>query len=336
MPDLNVSHTLSLHAVLRRQSLRPGEAVATSPRSAAIPATISTPEPPVSPVWRRYVELTKPKIVALITFTALVGALLARPGLPQPGVLAAALLGIALSAQCAAVLNHLFDRQIDERMTRTRRRPLPTRRVTTGQAVAFAAVLGVAGGAVLIECVNLVTAALTWIALIGYAVIYTTWLKHATSENIVLGGAAGAAPPVLGWTAVTGHLELNALVLFLIIFLWTPPHFWPLAIARRREYARAGVPMLSVTHGIPYTQSRILLYTILLSLSTVLPVLTGMSGAIYLCAALALDGAFLYLALRLKASRRRNLPMKMFHYSLFYLPMLFVALWVDHLWHVPL
>lgn len=317
MPELNVSPTLSLRAVLGHQNPRPGEAVASS-------------------VWRRYVELTKPKIVALITFTALVGALLARPGLPPPGMLAAALLGIALSAQCAAVLNHLFDRHIDERMTRTRRRPLPTRSVTTGQALAFAAVLGVVGGAVLVECVNLETAALTWIALIGYAVIYTAWLKHATSENIVLGGAAGAAPPVLGWTAVTGHLEVNALVLFLVIFLWTPPHFWPLAIARRREYARAGVPMLPVTHGVPYTKSRILLYTILLSLSTALPVLTGMSGAIYLCAALALDGAFLYLAFCLKAGGRPDLPMRMFHYSLLYLPALFVALWIDHLWHVSL
>jgi heme o synthase len=180
------------------------------------------------------------------------------------------------------------------------------------------------------------TAALTLSALIGYGVIYTVWLKRATPQNIVLGGAAGAVPPVLGWTAVTGRLELDALILFLIIFLWTPPHFWPLAIARRREYARACVPMLPVTHGIAYTRSRILLYTILLSLVTTVPVLTGMSGAVYLGAAVALDGAFLYLAVLLRAGGRPSLPMRVFHYSLFYLPVLFGALLLDHCWHVPL
>lgn len=298
--------------------------------------TTSTVRAPVTPVWKCYLELTKPKIVALVAFTALVGALLARPGLPPAGVLGCAILGIALSAQCAAVLNHVFDRHIDERMTRTCRRPLPTGRVAEKQAIAFAAVLGVAGGAVLVAFVNVITAALTVIALIGYGFIYTVWLKRATPQNIVLGGAAGAAPPVLGWTAVTGHLELNALVLFLIIFLWTPPHFWPLAIARRREYARACIPMLPVTHGVSYTRSRVLLYTILLSLVTALPVLTGMSGAIYLGAALVLDGAFLYLAVRLRAGMRQNLPMRVFYYSLIYLPMLFSALLIDHCWRLPL
>ena len=298
--------------------------------------TTSTARAPVTPVWKCYLELTKPKIVALVAFTALVGALLARPGLPPAGLLGCAILGIALSAQCAAVLNHVFDRHIDQRMSRTRRRPLPSLRVTEKQAMVFAAVLGVAGGAVLVAFVNVMTAALTLIALIGYGFVYTVWLKHATPQNIVLGGAAGAAPPVLGWTAVTGHLELDALILFLIIFLWTPPHFWPLAIARRREYARACVPMLPVTHGVPYTRSRVLLYTILLSLATVLPVLTGMSGLIYLGAALALDGAFLYLAVRLRTGGDQNLPMRVFHYSLIYLPLLFVALLVDHSWHLSL
>ncbi|MFZ0553084.1 MAG: heme o synthase [Steroidobacteraceae bacterium] len=297
---------------------------------------ISAARSPATPLWRCYLELTKPKIVALVAFTALVGALLARPGLPPPEVVGCAILGIALSAQCAAVLNHVFDRHIDERMTRTCRRPLPTGRVAEKQAIAFAAVLGVAGGAVLVAFVNVITAALTVIALIGYGFIYTVWLKRATPQNIVLGGAAGAAPPVLGWTAVTGHLELNALVLFLIIFLWTPPHFWPLAIARRREYARACIPMLPVTHGVSYTRSRVLLYTILLSLVTALPVLTGMSGAIYLGAALVLDGAFLYLAVRLRAGMRQNLPMRVFYYSLIYLPMLFSALLIDHCWRLPL
>lgn len=296
-------------------------------------ATVDSPAPPT---WRCYLELTKPKIVALVTFTALVGALLARPGLPPPGVLVWAMLGIALSAQCAAVLNHVFDRHIDARMTRTRRRPLPTRKVTEGSALLFAAILGTAGGVVLGAFVNLLTAMLTLGALVGYGFIYTVWLKRATPENIVLGGAAGAAPPVLGWTAVTGHLELDALSLFLIIFLWTPPHFWPLAIARRREYARACVPMLPVTHGVRYTQSRVLLYTILLSLVTALPVLTGMSGAIYLGGALVLDGVFVYLAVCLRLGTRPNLPMKVFRYSLLYLPMIFVALLIDHRWHVSL
>jgi len=299
-------------------------------------ATISTVRSPATPVWKCYLELTKPKIVALVAFTALVGALLARPGLPPAGVLGCAILGIALSAQCAAVLNHVFDRHIDERMARTRRRPLPTLRVTEKQAMVFAAVLGAAGCLVLVAFVNVMTAALTLFALIGYGFIYTVWLKRATPQNIVLGGAAGAAPPVLGWTAVTGHLELDALILFLIIFLWTPPHFWPLAIARRREYARACVPMLPVTHGVPYTRSRVLLYTVLLSLVTALPVLTGMSGAIYLAAALALDGAFLYLAVRLRTDSRPDLPMRVFHYSLIYLPLLFGALLLDHCWHLAL
>jgi heme o synthase len=296
----------------------------------------STVDSPAPPAWRCYFELTKPKIVALVTFTALVGALLARPCLPPPGVLAWAMLGIALSAQCAAALNHVFDRHIDARMTRTRRRPLPTRKVTEGRALVFAAILGTAGGAVLVAFVNLLTAMLTLGALVGYGFIYTVWLKRATPENIVLGGAAGAAPPVLGWTAVTGHLERDALSLFLIIFLWTPPHFWPLAIARRREYARACVPMLPVTHGVRYTQSRVLLYTILLSLVTALPVMTGMSGAIYLGGALVLDGVFVYFAVSLRLGTRPNLAMRVFRYSLLYLPMLFVALLIDHCWHVSL
>lgn len=296
----------------------------------------STVDSLAPPVWRCYLELTKPKIVALVTFTALVGALLARPGLPPPGVLVWAMLGIALSAQCAAVLNHVFDRHIDARMSRTRRRPLPTRKVTEGRALVFAAILGTTGGVVLGAFVNLLTAMLTLGALVGYGFIYTVWLKRATPENIVLGGAAGAAPPVLGWTAVTGHLELDALSLFLIVFIWTPPHFWPLAIARRREYARACVPMLPVTHGVRYTQSRVLLYTILLALVTALPILTGMSGAIYLGGALVLDGLFVYLAVRLRLGTRPNLAMRVFRYSLLYLPMLFVTLLIDHCWHVSL
>jgi protoheme IX farnesyltransferase len=287
-------------------------------------------------VWRTYLELTKPKIIALIAFTSFVGMLLARPGLPRWDSLVWSILGITLSSACAAVLNHLLDRQIDEKMARTWMRPLPTGRVTERQAMTFACVLGVTGTVVLVGFVNDLTAVLTVAALIGYGYIYTAWLKRATPQNIVIGGAAGAAPPVLGWTAVADRLELNALILFLIILLWTPPHFWSLAIARRREYAFTGVPMLPVTHGVPYTQSQIILYTILLWLATMLPALVGMSGAIYLAGALALNSRFLYLAVKLKMRPRSDLPMGVFCYSISYLALLFSALLVDHYWHLPL
>jgi len=285
---------------------------------------------PAIPRWRSYLELTKPKIVALIVFTSLVGMVLAAPGMPSWGVLLWGNLGIALSAASAAVLNHVLDRQIDERMTRTRMRPMPAGRVNQRSALVFAGVLGGIGTAVLVDRVNLLTAVLTEAALIGYGYIYTAWLKHATPQNIVIGGAAGAAPPVLGWTAVTGRLELDAVVLFVIILVWTPPHFWSLAIARRREYARAGVPMLPVTYGVPYTKSKILLYTIILVFTTLLPVMLGMSGAIFLSAALIMNGRFLYLTIKLKNSRAPLLPMKVFHYSITYLALLFAALLLDH------
>jgi heme o synthase len=289
-----------------------------------------------TPIWRSYLELTKPKIVALIVFTSFVGMLLARPGLPRWDVLLWGTLGITLSSACAAVLNHVLDRQIDERMARTRMRPLPEGRVTQRQALSFACVLGVTGSVVLLDRVNGLTAVLTVTALIGYGYIYTAWLKWATPQNIVIGGAAGAAPPLLGWTAVTDRLEVNALILFLIVLLWTPPHFWSLAIARRREYARTGVPMLPVTHGVAYTQSQIILYTILLWLATMLPALVGMSGVIYLVAALALNGRFLYLAVKLKTRPVPNLPMRVFRYSITYLGLLFAGLLLDHYWNLPL
>src|SRR3979490_650280 len=205
-------------------------------------------------------------------------------------------LGIALASGCAATINHVLDRRIDEQMARTRARPLPTGQLTERNALVFAAVLGVTAMAILSFLVNLLTAALTFASLIGYAVIYTVWLKRATSQNIVIGGAAGAAPPVLGWAAVTNTVDPNALVLFLIIFIWTPPHFWALAIARRDDYAKVGIPMLPVTHGIPYTRLQIVLYTILLVLSTLLPYLTHMSGLLYLIIALGLNAGFLYYA----------------------------------------
>jgi protoheme IX farnesyltransferase len=277
-----------------------------------------------------YLALTKPRVVALIVFTAIVGTLLSTPGLPPLQALLWGNLGIALASACAATINHVLDRRIDAQMSRTRGRPLPTGNLSERQALVFAAVLGFVSMAVLGLLVNLLTAVLTFLSLIGYAVIYTAWLKRATSQNIVIGGAAGAAPPVLGWTAVTGHVDADALLLFLIIFAWTPPHFWALAIARRDEYARAGIPMLPVTHGVAHTRLHVLLYTVLLVLVTLLPFMTRMSGLIYLAAALVLDALFLYHALHLKISTRQDLPMRVFRFSVNYLMWMFAALLVDH------
>jgi protoheme IX farnesyltransferase len=280
--------------------------------------------------WRLYLQLTKPKVVALIVFTAIVGTLLASPGLPPFDALVWGNLGIAAASACAATINHVLDQRIDAQMARTRGRPLPMGKLTERQALAFAAVLGVASMAILAFLVNPLTAGLTFVSLIGYAVIYTVWLKRATSQNIVIGGAAGAAPPVLGWTAVTNSVDANALLLFLIIFVWTPPHFWALAIARRDDYARAGIPMLPVTHGVEYTRLHVLLYTVLLVLVTLLPFVTRLSGLIYLAAALVLNALFLYYALALKITTRRELPMRVFRFSVTYLMWLFAALLVDH------
>ncbi len=293
-------------------------------------AATSDYAPGAGALWRRYLELTKPKVVALIVFTAIVGALLASPGLPPLAALLWGNLGIALAAACAATINHVLDRRIDEQMARTRARPLPSGALSEREALVFAAVLGVTAMAILAFLVNLLTAVLTFCSLIGYAVIYTVWLKRATSQNIVIGGAAGAAPPVLGWTAVTGSVEPNALLLFLIIFVWTPPHFWALAIARRDEYARAGIPMLPVTHGVDYTRLQVLLYTVLLVLVTLMPYLTGMSGLVYLAAALVLNSGFLYYACALKIAAHAGLPMRVFRFSVTYLMWLFAALLVDH------
>jgi protoheme IX farnesyltransferase len=282
------------------------------------------------PQWKLYLELTKPRVVALIVFTAIVGTLLASPGLPPLGALVWGNLGIALAAGCAATINHVLDRKIDEQMSRTRGRPLPTGTLGAVQALTFAGVLGVLSMLVLWWLVNPLTAVLTFASLIGYAVIYTVFLKRATSQNIVIGGAAGAAPPVLGWAAVTNSIEPEALLLFLIIFIWTPPHFWALAIARKDEYARAGIPMLPVTHGVPYTRLQVLLYTVLLVLVTLLPWVTHMSGLIYLAAALVLNARFLYYALALKLTDRAELPMKVFRFSISYLMWIFAALLLDH------
>ena len=280
--------------------------------------------------WRHYFELTKPKVVALITFTAIVGTLLSSPGWPPLDALILGNLGIALASACAATINHVLDRRIDEQMARTKGRPFPTGAMKERQALTFAAVLGVMSMLILAFLVNRLTAVLTFASLIGYAVIYTVWLKRATSQNIVIGGAAGAAPPVLGWTAVTNSVDPHALLLFLIIFVWTPPHFWALAIARRDDYAKAGIPMLPVTHGVEYTRLHVLLYTVLLTIVTLLPYLTRMSGLIYLAAAIVLNAGFLYYAFALKITAREELPMRVFKFSVTYLMWLFAALLVDH------
>jgi protoheme IX farnesyltransferase len=283
---------------------------------------------------RDYFALTKPKVVSLIVFTAVVGMFLAVPGLPGLGAVIYGTLGIGLAAASAAAINHVLDARIDAEMARTRHRPLPQGSVSEAHALAFAFVLGSASMLILALLVNGLTAVLTFFSLIGYAVLYTVWLKRATPQNIVIGGAAGAAPPVLGWTAVTGELHADALLLFLIIFAWTPPHFWALAIARREEYARVGIPMLPVTHGVAYTKQFIWYYTVLMVLVTVLPFLSGMSGLLYLAGAAALNGVFLWYAWALKRTDRADLPMRTFRYSIHYLALLFAVLLVDH--YVPL
>ncbi len=305
-------------------------------------STLPDNTPPITPAavaslsaragvpWRDFLELTKPKVSLLIVFTAVVGMVLASPGMVPLTALVFGGIGIALASGSAAAFNHVIDRRIDGQMARTRRRPLPTGHLLQRQALLFATTLAVASMLILWIGVNPLTAALSFASLIGYAIVYTMWLKRATPQNIVIGGAAGAAPPILGWAAVTNHVDGSALLLFLIIFTWTPPHFWALAIARRDEYAKVGIPMLPVTHGIPYTRLQIVLYTILLVLATLLPYLAGMSGFIYLGAALLLDARFLYLVLALQAGRRADLPVRTFRFSITYLMLLFGALIVDH------
>jgi protoheme IX farnesyltransferase len=279
---------------------------------------------------RDYLRLTKPRVVSLIVFTAVVGMFLAVPGLPPAGALLWGTLGIALAAASAAAINQVLDARIDAEMARTRYRPLPQGALPESHALAFAFVLGAASMLILALLVNGLTAVLTFFSLIGYAVLYTVWLKRATPQNIVIGGAAGAAPPVLGWTAVTGSLHPDALLMFLVIFAWTPPHFWALAIARRDEYARVGIPMLPVTHGVAYTKQFIWYYTVLLCVVTMLPYLSGMSGLIYLASVVVLDAIFLRHAWLLLKTTRADLPMRTFGYSIRYLALLFTALLVDH------
>jgi len=280
--------------------------------------------------WRDYVALCKPKVVALITFTAIVGMLLATPGMVPLDALVFGSLGIGGAAAAGAAVNHLADRRIDALMARTRARPLPSGKVDTASAAVFAAVLCIVSMAVLAWGVNGLTAGLTFASLVGYAVVYSLFLKRATPQNIVIGGAAGAMPPVLGWSAVTGEVDPHALLLFLIIFAWTPPHFWALAIHRHREYADADVPMLPVTHGVDFTRLHVLLYTVILFVVSLLPFATRMSGVIYLVVATVLGAGFLAHAVALYRRRDERLPMRTFGYSIHYLLGIFGGLLVDH------
>ncbi len=280
--------------------------------------------------WRDYKELTKPNVVLLMILTSVIGMFMAVPGMVPLRVLILGNLGIALCAGAAATINHLVDQRIDTQMARTANRPVARGRVGTAQAALFALLLGGLGMAVLIFYINPLTAWLTFASLVGYAFVYTMFLKRATPQNIVIGGLAGAAPPLLGWTAVTGEIHGHALLLVLIIFAWTPPHFWALAIHRREEYASVGIPMLPVTHGVAFTKLQILLYTILMFLITLLPFATHMSGPLYLLGAIVLGAGFLYWAIELLRDKNPRAPMETFKYSIIYLMALFLVMLLDH------
>lgn len=284
-----------------------------------------------APTIGDFLVLCKIKVVALIMLTAVVGMFLATPTLPPIHLVILGSIGIAFASCSAAVFNHIVDQKIDHEMNRTSNRPLPEGKISSQTAFIFGAVLGVIGIGVLLLGVNVLTAVLTFFALIGYAVFYTMYLKRATPQNIVIGGAAGAAPPLLGWAAITNSVELGGLLLFAIIFIWTPPHFWALAIHRQKEYAKVDIPMLPVTHGAHFTRVQILLYTILLLIVTIMPYLVGMSGLIYLAGALVLGFGFIYYAIAmLRKPDNIELPMKTFGFSINYLMILFVVLLVDH------
>ncbi|MFZ2169991.1 MAG: heme o synthase [Methylococcaceae bacterium] len=280
--------------------------------------------------WKNYYTLCKPNVVAEMLFTAVVGMLLAVPGMPPVGPFIYGTLGIALAASSAAAVNHFIDRKADALMRRTEKRPLPTGELTTTNVISFALVLGVSSMLILILLVNTLTAVLTFLSLFGYAIIYTLYLKRATPQNIVIGGIFGATPPLLGWCAMTNGIHPYALLLALIIFVWTPPHFWALAIARREEYAKVNIPMLPVTHGPEFTRLQILLYTILLMCVTLLPYLTGMSGLIYLVSAMLLGLAFIYYAVLMMRNKDNKTAMNTFVYSIIYITLLFAALLIDH------
>lgn len=279
---------------------------------------------------RDYYQLTKPKVVALLVLTAWVGMMLATPAPPDLSLVMMASIGIALVSAAAAAFNHILDQKIDAQMARTYMRPLPKGRLTTVQAVTFACALAISGFTILLFAVNTLTALLTLFGLFGYAVVYTLLLKRATPQNIVIGGVAGALPPVLGWTAITGSLSGEALLLMMIVFTWTPPHFWALAIHRCNDYAKANIPMLPVTHGIEFTKTAILLYTFLLFLVCLLPYLVGMTGIIYLFASIYLNIKFIHYAWKLKFKPAVDTAMDTFRFSIVHLMVLFLVLLVDH------
>jgi len=280
--------------------------------------------------WKNYLTLCKPNVVLEMLFTALVGMLLAVPGLPPLATMAYGIVGIALAASSAAAINHFIDRKADAEMARTENRPLPKGQLSAANVLAFALILGFASMLLLVLAVNWLTAVLTFLSLFGYAIIYTLYLKRATPQNIVIGGAFGATPPLLGWAAMTDSIHPHALLLVLIIFVWTPPHFWALAIARRDEYAKVNIPMLPVTHGVEFTRLQILLYTILLLVVSLLPYLTGMSGLLYLAGATPLGLYFLYLAIMMIRTKSNAMAMRTFGYSIVYITVLFAVLLLDH------
>ena len=280
--------------------------------------------------WPDFLELTKPRVVALMLLTALIGMCMAVPGLVPWEPLVFGNIGIGLCAGAAAAINHVVDERIDQNMSRTTNRPVAQGRVTQTEALVFAALLAIGGTALLAFTVNVLTAILTVASLVGYAFIYTMFLKRATPQNIVIGGLAGAAPPLLGWTAVTGEVHAHGLLLVLIIFAWTPPHFWALAIHRKDEYAAVGIPMLPVTHGNRFTALHILLYTILMFLITLLPFVTLLSGWIYAVSAVVLGLVFLYWSIEILRAKNPKAPMDTFKYSINYLLLLFVAMLADH------
>lgn len=280
--------------------------------------------------WRDYLELTKPRVVALMILTALIGMCMAVPGFVPWQPLLLGNLGIALCAGAAAAINHLVDERIDQQMSRTRSRPVATGKVSQRAAALFAAILAFVGIGVLVIWVNTLTAVLTVASLIGYAFVYTMFLKRATPQNIVIGGLAGAAPPLLGWTAVTGEVHGHALLLVLIIFAWTPPHFWALAIHRREEYASVGIPMLPVTHGVRFTALHIFLYTVIMILITLLPFATLLSGWLYLVGAAILGAIFLYWSVEILRDKNPKAPMETFKFSITYLLLLFIIMLADH------
>ena len=281
-------------------------------------------------VLKNYLELTKPKVVLMMLITAIIGMLLASKSLPSLYLVIISMIGIGLCASSAATMNQIIDRNIDANMARTSNRPLPQGEITTFNASLFAFALMIVGTAILVSQVNTLTAVLTVASLIGYAFIYTVFLKRATPQNIVIGGLAGAAPPLLGWTSVTNSIDPNALLLVLIIFVWTPPHFWALAIYRKEDYARESIPMLPVTHGVRFTKLQIILYTVLLVLVSLLPYIVLMSGNIYLFSALGLGLFYLYSSIKMYLTDDEEYPMTSFKYSIYYIFLIFFALLVDH------